>query len=364
MALALLTVAIVAACGSDPTPEPTATAPAPTPTATYSPPATWTPAPPTPTPEPTATPLPTPTPLPATPTPLPAGPGIDEFVITPETTGQDLIDVLSEEEVECIKSAVGDPVFSLLLGAPLVLATADPSAAAPLLGCLAPESAVYVGFAFLELQTGGWSPETRACLIETGLRDPAAALAGMSALSGQVDAMTSQVYLIEFYNCMNLEERVAYLLGFLDEVDSMTSARDDLVYVIPSVDDVCIRDALTDEDYDRVLAGTVQDAFDVSESVAACLTDEAYVVSSVTVTEKAIGELSPSSRACLQQFARDHMSYATLINTNGYDWDALTDEEALQITEDSLNSWGCMTVEEVQRVLGIWTKVLGTPLGR
>ena len=79
---------------------------------------------PTPTPVPTVAPTPTPTPVPPTPTPTPAAaaePTAPSMTFTvpelpPDVTGQYIADALfSEEEQTCIREAVGEDAYAMLL---------------------------------------------------------------------------------------------------------------------------------------------------------------------------------------------------------------------------------------------------------
>ena len=343
--IALTAIAAVIACGS---------APAPTPT-------------PEPTPTPTPAPTPTPTPEPPTPEPPTAEPparvagNVEDFVLTPATTGQDLIDVLSEEEASCIQSAFGDAIYQILLGTPLLLAGGDPSAAAPLFQCLDIKSIVYIGFSFVEAQAGGWSPDTRGCMIAVGLEHPDAFLTGLGMLPTQevTAATATHPYLVEIYNCMTAREQVTYLLNFQEVIDTLTTAERDLIGAIPEADVACIRDALTEAEYDTLLAGTVHEAFDVSGAVAGCMSEDAYVQSFVAISDTTIGDLTDDTKACLAEFARDHPHYTALINAHAYDPSQTTSEDLVEIAQDGLKTWDCMTAEEIQRSQGISTQALG-----
>ena len=90
-----------------------------------------------------------------------------DFVITAETTGQDMMDTLSEGENACIKAALGDAVYQIMLGIPLMMASADPSASAPLFGCLEPENIVVLGVSSMAAQRAEWGPETVACTLKS-----------------------------------------------------------------------------------------------------------------------------------------------------------------------------------------------------
>jgi hypothetical protein len=285
---------------------------------------------------------------------------LEDFVVTAATTGQDLFDALSEEEVACIRGSFGDAVYQVMLGSPLMQAGSDPASAAPLFQCLAIESVVYVGFAFLEAQAGGWSPETRGCMIGVGLEYPEAFIAGMGFLPSEDAgaAMATHPYLIDLYHCMTVEEQVTYLLNFQEVIDALTTAEHDLIGAIPEADVACIRDALTDAEYETLLAGTVHQAFDVSDAVAGCMSADAYVQSFVSISDTTIGDLSEGTKACLTEFAREHPHYTLLLNAHAYDPPAENAEALAEIARDGLKTWECMTAEEIQRSQGISQRAL------
>ncbi len=96
-------------------------------------------------PTPTPTPLPTATPT-ATPTPEPAAPML---------LMSDIMDMLPAEEVECVKAAVGEDVYNLMLQTPFTadMMTAD-AAASPVAACLSPESQAQVAQAVMAAAGG------------------------------------------------------------------------------------------------------------------------------------------------------------------------------------------------------------------
>ena len=171
MALALAAVFVLATACSDP--EPTATP---------------TPIPPTATPVPTATPTPvptaTPTPLPPTPTPIPPTPVPPTATPAPPSatpaptampaaadsgggsagglTGREIMDMLSEDEVDCIKERVGEALFTSILDTTITASMANSPAASLIFDCVSEESAAKIG----EALAGGLSEETTVCIAE------------------------------------------------------------------------------------------------------------------------------------------------------------------------------------------------------
>ena len=214
---ALLALAVVVACTGGDDPEPTPTQPPATATQTPAP-ATQTPAPatatPTPTPEPTPTATPSPAPATATPTPEAAPPTLSmrDFVVDASTTGQDLLDRLSEEEDACIKAAFGDAVYELLRGTPLLAATgSDSSAAAPLFACLTEENVVLAGTAFLSAAAGGYGDESRVCITDLMLEHPNFIYERLGFEWTGEQRTEAHVIILAFYDCLTDAEKAVWL---------------------------------------------------------------------------------------------------------------------------------------------------------
>ena len=347
---ALALVLLGAACfgGDDPEPEPTATQAA---LATAAPaPAS------TPTPAPTPRPTPAPTPAPASgpaPTaeaaPASAAP-LDDLVVTSSTTGQDLVDRLSEEERECLRSTFGDVFFGILLQTPLLGAGSDPAAAAPLFGCLAVDSIVALGLAFISAQAGGWDAETRACMIGVGREHPEAVLVGIGMQV--VDAArtaAARTATLAIYGCLAAEEKAAFLLRLQALIDAQTSAERDLVAALPEAEAACIRENLTATEYQSLLASTVHGAFGVSDAVSECVTEEGYAAAFLAVSEATMGPLSADSRSCLDDFAAGHPRYTALANPEASDTSSVSAGELAEVADDGTRTWDCLTDEELQR---------------
>ena len=370
IALTLAITALAAACGGDDDHEPTpaataaptvAATPAPTVAATPAPTPTPTPTPPPPTPTPTPPPpAPTPTEAPAPSATQPAE-GVASLVMTAGTTGKDLMERISEAEQVCIREAFGDFIYEIMLSTPILLAAADASAGAPLFGCLEVENLVTLGIGFIAAQAGGWSAETVTCMIGVGVEHPDAIRLGLGVPASEEAsaAAAAPPYFPEFYNCLTVQEQVRYLLGFQEVSDSMTTAEHDLIGAIPEADVACIRDALSDDEYNTLLAGTVHEAFDVSDAVADCISDEGYVQAFVTITVTTTGDLTDGTRACLADFARAHPHYTALINAHAYDPSTASPADLAEIADDGLGTWACMTDEEMQRAQGTALGALG-----
>ena len=164
-----------------------------------------------------------------------------------------------------------------MLGIPLMMASADPSASAPLFGCLELENIVVLGVSSLAAQRAEWGPETLACYIEVDLEHPDAIMTAMGMPSSPSDATEAHPYLLEPYCRMTDVGKVAFLVSLQAEIDSNSSAERDIVDALPESEVACIREALSDEEFQMLLGSTVHEAFNASDALASCITDEGYV---------------------------------------------------------------------------------------
>ena len=352
--LITLLVLFAAACASDPTPTPEPTA---TPTSTPEPAATS-----TPTPEPTATPIPTPEPT-ATPTPPPptAAPALEELRLTLTTTGREVLALFSEAETACLRTAIGETAYERMSNEPIlsILAASGEQFVLPIFQCAEPENLVVFGIAFLDLQVG-WTSDTRACMIRVSRESPLAVLTGLGMTPpGQVDETSAtRPYALEFYNCMTPVEKVGYLARIQAALDVNTSADADIIGMIPESEAVCIQEALTDEDYATLLDSTATGAFGISDSVAACISQESYVPIFVSVIGSQTGGLSDNSRACITEFAGEHPRYIALVNPTSLDPSSTSVEDLVEIADNGVKMWECFTDEEILRMQNVYTGAL------
>ena len=324
--LTTLLVLLSAACGSDPTP----------------------------TPEPTATP--TPTPLPPT-----ATPALEELRLTPTTTGRDVLALFSEAETSCLRTAIGDAAYEKMSNEPIlsILTASGEQFVLPIFQCAKPENLVVFGIAFLDLQAG-WTSDTRACMIRVGRESPLAVLTGLGMTPpGQIhETSATRPYALEFYNCMTPVEKVGYLARIQAALNVNTSAATDIIGMIPESEAACIQEALTDEDYAKLLGSTATEGFGISDSVTACISEESYVPIFVSVIGSQTGGLSDNSRACITEFAGEHPRYIALVNPASFDPSSTSVEDLVEIGDNGIKMWECFTDEELLRMQQVYTAAL------
>ena len=204
-----------------------------------------------------------------------------DFVVDASTTGQDLIDRLSEDEAACIKASVGDFVFEILLGTPLLMAGTDAGGSAqPLFACLAVENAVLLGLAFSDAGTGFRDEESRACIQELALDHPEIIFTrlGLEWDGPEAPAGDVQEFIARLYDCWTDEERVAYLVDTLDLLaEENPYPGRDLIALLPESEVACVMEQLPGEQYQTFLESNLTRGF--GDQLHECFSDESHTPS-------------------------------------------------------------------------------------
>ena len=272
-----------------------------------------------------------------------------------------MLALFSEAESSCLRTAIGEDAYERMSNEPilLILTAAGEQFVLPIFQCAEPENLVVFGIAFLDLQVG-WTSETRACMIGVSRESPLAVLTGLGMTPpGQVDE-TSQTrpYALEFYNCMTPVEKVGYLARIQAALDVNTSAAVNIIGMIPESEAACIQEALTGEEYTKLLGSTAAGAFRMSDSVTACISQESYVPIFVSVIGSQTGGLSDNSQACITEFAGGHPRYAALVNPTLLDFSSTSVEDLVEIADNGVKVWECFTDEEILRMQKVYTAAL------
>ncbi len=103
--------------------------------------------------------------------PKPEAGSVEDLVITDSTTVGDILAVLSESEVSCLRDAIGAATIEAVQNIPLASAPPGTMEALPF-ECLAPESAIGISIAMMSAEAGGLSAETRSCVTALAMENP------------------------------------------------------------------------------------------------------------------------------------------------------------------------------------------------
>jgi len=140
--------------------------------------------------------------------PKPDTGSIEDLVIDESTTVGDLMAVLSEGEVSCLRDAVGEATLDAVLNIPLASAPAGAMDALPF-ECFALESAIGIQIALMSAPAGGLSAETRGCISALAMENPS-----VLGIGGEPEDPTELFgTAIQMQLCMTDEEAARFAAG-------------------------------------------------------------------------------------------------------------------------------------------------------
>ena len=137
--------------------------------------------------------------------PQPEAGSVEDLVITESTTVGDLMAMLSESEVTCVRDAVGEATLDAVMNIPLTSAPPGAMEALPF-ECLAPENAIGISIAMMSAEAGGLSAETRGCISALAMENPSAL--GIGGPPADPSALFSTA--IQMQLCMSDEEAARF----------------------------------------------------------------------------------------------------------------------------------------------------------
>ncbi len=277
-----------------------------------------------------------------------------DFVLNESTTGKDLFDRLSEQENGCLKEIVGDAVYEIMLGMPLLAGGGDAASAAPMFACLAPENTVLVGMAYLGA-AGGYGEESRACLTDRALQYPDLIYARLGlAWEGEATYDPSETYdiLFGFYDCMTNAERATSLKGLYSAIDAASPlSGEDLVALLPESEASCVQETLTEEEYAALVSATPLQAARLGAGAADCLSLDSVVAFFVSASEAGLGGLSAESAACVGDFVRDRPVFVPVFASYlSDDSSQVSSAEFVEVAQGGLEVFDCLNEEELGRI--------------
>ncbi len=262
------------------------------------------------------------------------------------TTGSDLIERLSDEEAACIKSAVGDAAYELMLGTPLISAGTGAGAAQPLLACLTQDNVVLLGTAVIDAQAGGRSAETRECIVELGLEHPEVVYVRLGwEWPGGTAPHEIHAYLTDYYRCMAPEEKVAFAIQLsagLAAANPVTGR--DFVASLAEDETACLREFIGEERWEpflnvQLVPGGRGNRGAVLE---ACFGTAGTGQLFAHVFAARLGGLSEPTLACVLDFTEDYPGAVELFSGDAAAVRGLSAEEFVEVAQDVQWLFDCL----------------------
>lgn len=211
-----------------------------------------------------------------------------------------------------------------------------------------------LGVAFTDVQAGGWSAETRRCMIEIGMEHPEAIYVRLGLeWQGPETSNPAETldYNVQIYECMSDQEKMDFTLSIWRGIDRNASATGaDIVALFSEAEAACVREGLSEEQLATVLDASVLEAVAIGSAVSHCITPETNIAIFVSGMQWALGDLSDESVTCVEDFAKENPAFVDLLSSGLKDVSTMDPAEFLTITDAGLGSYDCLTDEELWRV--------------
>ena len=344
VAVALIFLLVLVGCGSDPEPAPTTvTTQAPTTTTTLAPaPTTVT------TQAPTTT---------TTPETLVEVVGtLEDFFITDDTTGRDIMARLSHTEQDCIREAIGDAWYGAFLDLSLTVLVRESAATgvSSFLACLTEDNVLLMGLALIDANSGRVDPQARECSIAVARANPDLirvryALLRPALEQIDVEALFSSAK--ESFDCLNVADQVDVLVRLTTRLDQEdTFSGQDVIDMLDETEVSCLREEIGEDQFAGFLDATVTDAFAPSASLLDCLTSESQTAIFSAFTSSRVEGLREEAVACMAGTVADSPNILA-IGFGTLNVDQLNESELAQLGNDAAKLFECLNEEELYRVL-------------
>ena len=273
--------------------------------------------------------------------------------------------LLSDEENTCVREAVGDALFGLIQSALIMMmAAGDISQTAPLFNCLTEENVVYLVVAFLDVQAGGWSEESRDCITNVGLDHPDAVYVrlGLQLSPEPIDPSETLDHNVKIYECLSIEEQRDFTIGLWTAFDRHTGATGaDILGLLSDAEAACLQEGLTEEQLIAIAVATPLEAVTMGSVVSHCIDPETNVKILANGIQWAIGGVTDETLSCLENFARDNPEFTALF-ASGYDSiHNMSAEQFVELSDVGQGQYACMTEDELLRVQYAATEALAMP---
>ena len=291
---------------------------------------------------------------------------LDGFMVTSATVGGELADAVSGDEASCLEEEIGDSAYGSFRSAPLAESGRDTARVRALYDCLTEENFLVYGVGVTQVWAGGWSAETQACSIALAREHPEFIYIRIGLEEEATAVHEADVYLLDFYDCLNDEEKIAFTLQTFSGPESMgTSGLLEILEFIPESEASCILDTVgvTPQQFPQRMQADASGDF-VSEIVSAagtCISQDTSVNIFVADTGTALGGLSDQTQTCLKAFGMEHFHFLELVAGGEAAAGAMSAAEAAEIADDGFRMVKCFNDDELLALQLLMARVLRQP---
>ncbi|MCY4391869.1 MAG: hypothetical protein OXE43_07435 [Chloroflexi bacterium] len=291
---------------------------------------------------------------------------LEGFAVTPATVGGDVAGAVSGDEASCLEEGMGDSAYQSFRAAPLAESGRDTANVRALYDCLTEENFLIYGVGVTQVWAGGWSAETQSCSIALAREHPEFIYIQIGLEEEATAVHEADVYLLDFYDCLNTDEKIAFTLRTLSGPARMATS--DLMGVLASIPESevsCILDTVgvTREEFPQRMQADDGGEFltEIVNAAATCISRETTVDIFVADTAKVLGGLSEQSQTCLKAFGLEHYHFLELVAGGEAAARAMPAAQAAEIADDGFRMVKCFNDDELLALQLLMARVLRQP---
>ena len=265
---------------------------------------------------------------------------------------RDLTDRLSTTETDCIRAAFGEAIYQIILATPL-LQSGNAEGAATLFGCLMPDSVVFFGVAFDNALAGGRTEETRACRVDLSLDHPELVYQQLGLEWKGEEAGHSgerHTFILQQWDCLTNAETAELFFRVNSATDSASPLTgSDLGDLFAESEVACIREGLSEEQFDAMLAATPLESVRIGAPAAACLSPESIASGFLAAAEVVVGGLTDGSANCINEYILEYPTFLPLFVAYPADTQGMSPNAAREIADGNRAILACYNEDELLR---------------
>ncbi|MCY4621289.1 MAG: hypothetical protein OXD34_05565 [bacterium] len=287
---------------------------------------------------------------------------LEGFAVTSATVGGDLAGAVSGDEASCLEEGIGDSAYQSFRAAPLAESSRDTANVRALYDCLTEENFLIYGVGVTQVWAGGWSAQTQACSIALAREHPEFIYIQIGLEEEATAVHEADVYLLDFYNCLNNDEKITFALRTFSGPGRAPSGLAEVFAFIPESEAFCILATVgvTLEEIPQRMQADEGGSFltEIQNAAATCISQETSVNIFVADTADALGGLSEQSQTCLQAFGMEHYHFLEFIVGGEAAARAMSAAQAAEIADDGFRMVKCFNDDELLALQLLMARVL------
>ena len=168
---------------------------------------------------------------------------------------------------------------------------------------------------------------------------------------GEETSLSSErhAFILQQWDCLTNAETAELFFRVNAATDSASPLTgSDLVDLFPESEVACIREGLSEEQFDAMLAATPLESVRTGAPAAACLSPES-IASGFLAAEVVVGGLTEGSANCIREYVLEHPTFLPLLVVYPADTQGMSPNAARAIAEGNRAILACYNEDELLR---------------